>query len=40
MDPEQTAPTGAVRSGSTLFFYEGSHILVDDKKHDFCDYSL
>ena len=32
MDPDQTAPVGAVWSGSTLFVYEGSNILVDDKK--------
>ena len=31
MDPDQTAPTGAVWSGSTLFVYAASHILVDDK---------
>ena len=31
MDPDQTAPTGAVWSGSTLFFYEASNILVGDK---------
>ena len=29
MDPDQTAPIG---SGSTLFVYEASNILVDDKK--------
>ena len=42
MDPDQTAPTGggAVWSGSTLFVYEASNILVDDKKHTFCDYAL
>ena len=40
MNPDQTAPTGAVWSESTLFFYEASHILVDDKKHTFCDYGL
>ena len=39
MDPDQTAPTGAVRSGSTLFVYEASIILVDDK-NIFCDYAL
>ena len=32
MDPDQTAPT--------LFVYEASNILVDDKKHSFCDYAL
>ena len=32
MDPDQT--------GSTLFVYEASNILVDDKKHTFCDYAL
>ena len=31
MDPDQTAPTGAVLSGSTLFVYEASNIVVDDK---------
>ena len=40
MDPDQTAPTGAVCSGFTLFIYEGSNSLVDDKKHTFCDYAL
>ena len=29
MDPDQTAPTGAVGSGSTLFVYEASNILLD-----------
>ena len=32
MDSDLTAPTGAVWSGSTLFVYEASNILVDDKK--------
>ena len=40
MDPDQTAPTGAVLSGSTLFVNEASYILEDDKKHTFCDYAL
>ena len=40
MDPNQIAPTGAVSSGSTFFVYEASNILVDDKKHLFCDYPL
>ena len=40
MDPDQTAPTGAVCSGSTLFVYEASNILVNDKKHTFYDYAL
>ena len=31
MDPDQTAPTGVVRSGSSLFVYEASNMLVDDK---------
>ena len=31
MDPDQTTPTGAVWSWSTLFVYEASNILVDDK---------
>ena len=33
MDPDQTAHIGAVRSGSTLFVYEASNMLVDDKKN-------
>ena len=40
MDPDQTTPTGAVRNVSTLFVYEASNILVDDKKHTFCEYAL
>ena len=32
VDPDQTAPIGAVLSGSTLFVYEASNISVDDKK--------
>ena len=32
MDPD---PTGAVWSGSTLFVYEASNILVDDKNIHF-----
>ena len=32
MDPDQTAPT--------LFIYEASNILVNDKKHTLCDYAL
>ena len=40
MDPDQTAPIGAVCSGSTMFVYEASYILVDDKNHTFCDYAL
>ena len=35
VDPDQTAPTGAVWSGSTLFVYEASNILVDDKNIHF-----
>ena len=35
MDPDQTAPTGAVCYGSTLFVYEASNILVDDKNIHF-----
>ena len=38
MDPDQTAP-GAVCSGVTLFIYEASNSLVDDKKHTICDYA-
>ena len=40
MDPDQTAPTGAVLYGSTLFVSGASNILVGDKKHTFCDYAL
>ena len=40
MDQCQTAPTGAVGSGCTLFIYEASNSLVDDKQHTFCDYAL
>ena len=40
MDPDQTAPTGAVKSGFTLFIYEASNSLVDNKKHMFCDSAL
>ena len=35
MDPGQTAPTGAVLSGTTLFVYGASYILVDDKNIHF-----
>ena len=35
MDPDQTAPIGAVSSGTTLFVYEASNILVDDKKNTY-----
>ena len=35
MDPDQTAPTGAVQSGSTLFIYDVSNSLVDDKNIHF-----
>ena len=35
MDLDKTAPTGAVSSGSTLFIYEASNSLVDDKKYHF-----
>ena len=31
VDPDQTAPTGAVWSGSTQFVYGASNILGDDK---------
>ena len=40
MNPDQTAPVGAVWSGSKLFVYEASNILVGDKKHAFCDYAF
>ena len=32
VDPDNTVPKGIVLSGSTLFVYEASNILVDDKK--------
>ena len=35
MDSDQTAPTGAVLSGSTLFIHETSNSLVDDKNIHF-----
>ena len=35
MDPDQTAPTGAVLSGFTLFIYGSSNSLVDDQKIHF-----
>ena len=35
MYPDQSAPVGAVWSGSTLFVYEASNILVDDKNIHF-----
>ena len=35
MDPNQTAPTGTVLSGSTLFVFDASNILVDDKNIHF-----
>ena len=35
VNPDQTAPTGAVWSGFTLFVYEFSNILVDDKNIHF-----
>ena len=35
VDPDQTAPTGAVQSGSTLFVYEDSNILVNHKNMHF-----
>ena len=35
VDPDQTAPTGVVWSGSTLFIYEASYNLVDDKNIQF-----
>ena len=35
MDPDRTDPVGAVRSGSTLFVYEASKILEDDKNIHF-----
>ena len=41
VDPDQTAPTGAVWSGFTLFIYKASNSLVDDKKkRTFCDNAL
>ena len=38
VDPDQT--TGAVWSGSALFVYEASNILVKDKIHTYCEYAL
>ena len=35
MDPDQTAPTAAVLSGSTVFVCEASNILVDDENIHF-----
>ena len=35
MDPDQAAPIGAVWSGSTLFVYKASNILVDNKNMHF-----
>ena len=35
VDQDQTAPTGAVWSGSTLFIYEASNNLVEDKNIQF-----
>ena len=40
MDPDQTAHTGAVSSGSSQFVFEASNILAEDKKHTFCNYVL
>ena len=35
VDPDKTVPTGAVWSGSTLFIFEASNSLVDDKNIHF-----
>ena len=35
VDPDQSAPTGAVWSGFTLFIYDTSNSLVDDKNIHF-----
>ena len=35
VDPDQTAPIGAVWSWSALFVFEASHIVVDDKNIHF-----
>ena len=45
MNPDKTAPKGAVLSRSTLFVYEASNILVDDIKHtsfrvNICEFSV
>ena len=40
MDPDQTAPTGAVLSRFTLFIYEASNSLVNEKKHTYYNYAL
>ena len=37
MDPDQTGPTGPVRSGSTLFVEEASKIFQQTTKAIFCD---
>ena len=37
VDPEQTAPIGTVRSGSTLFVIEASYTFQQTRKtDDFC----
>ena len=35
MDPDQTAPRGAVWSGFTLYIYDASNSLMDDKNINF-----
>ena len=35
MGPDQTAPTGAVGSGFTLFIYGASNSFVDDRNKHF-----
>ena len=40
MGPDQTALVGAVWSGSTLFVYEASNILMVNKNIHFFDYAL
>ena len=35
VNPDQTVPTGSVRTWSTLFVYEASNISVDDKNIHF-----
>ena len=35
MDPDQTAPRGAVWSGFTLFIYDASNSLMDDENINF-----
>ena len=40
VDPDQTAPEGAVWSGSTLFAKMTSKSQADDKADDHCDWQF